>query len=271
MTATAAYRTIDEVVAGLAAWETRFRDAGDRRCIFLTLYGTVSEEIRARLARDFFRDNAWVHRYAVAFANLYVDALDRWDGRRPGEVPGAWLSCFEAARAGRGLVLQDVLLGVNAHVNNDLPFALAGVSIDPDREARYADHAAVNAVLGAVVDRATERLSSLYAPGLQAMGEAAGHLDDMLSLFSLQVARESAWESAVSLANARSDFERRLAGRLIGSRAAVMARLLRAPSLSPTVMATCRRLEEGPGWLTLVARTLTHKRLLDTAEDSATF
>ncbi len=270
MTATAAYRTIDDVVAGLTAWEARFRDAGDRRSIFLTLYGTVSDEIRARLARGFFRDNDWVHRYAVAFANLYVDALDRWDRRRPGDAPKSWYLCFDAARAGRSLVLQDVFLGVNAHVNNDLPFALASVSIDPDREARYADHAAVNAVLGSVVDRATEQLSTLYAPGLRAMGEAAGQLDEMLSLFSLQVARESAWESALSLANARSSVERQLAGKLIGSRAAVMARVLRAPSLSPAVMAACRRLEDGPDWLTVVARTLTRARLLGAADGTAT-
>lgn len=247
------YRTMDDVVEGLGAWEARFRAAGDRRSIFLTLYGVVSAEIRERLAQGYFTDTQWVHRYAVAFANLYREALDAYDARRMADVPKAWRLCFDAAATGTGLVLQDMLLGVNAHVNHDLPFALSGVSIDPDRSRRYQDHAAVNAVLASVVDRATAQISALYAPGVSAMGDVAGQFDEMLSLFSLQVARESAWESAVSLANARSDVERRLAGTLIGSRAAVMARLLRGPSLSPSLLAACKRIEEGPEWLTIVA------------------
>ncbi len=258
------YRTMDDVVAGFGAWEAHLRDARDRRSIFLTLYGIVSAEIRARLAQGFFADNAWVHRYAVAFANLYREALERYDARRLSEVPKAWRLCFDAAGAGTGLVLQDMFLGVNAHVNRDLPFALSAVSIEPDRARRYQDHAAVNAVLASVVDRAAEQIATLYAPGLSAMGEVAGQLDEMLSLFSLQLARESAWESAVSLANARNMAERRLAGTLIESRATVMARLLRAPSLSPSVVAACRRIEEGPEWLALVATGMSRVRLLDT-------
>jgi len=254
------YRTMDDVVDGLAAWEARFRDARDRRSIFLTLYGIVSTEIRARLAQDDFDDSAWVHRYAVAFANLYREALERYDAGQVAGVPKSWRLCFEMAGAGTGLVLQDMFLGVNAHVNHDLPFALSGVSIDPDRPRRYRDHAAVNAVLASVVDRATERIATLYAPGLASIGEAAGQIDEMLSMFSLQVARESAWESAVSLANARNGVERGLAGSLIASRAAVMARLLRAPSLSPSVVAACRRIEAGPEWLTLVAAGMSRAR-----------
>lgn len=257
------YRTMDDVVDDLGAWEARFREAHDRRCIFLTLYGVVSTEIRARLAQGFFSDNAWVHRYAVAFANLYREALEAYDAGRMTDVPKAWRLCFDAAGAGTGLVLQDMFLGVNAHVNHDLPFALSAVAIDPDRPRRYQDHAAVNAVLASVVDRATERIATLYAPGLTPMGEVAGQLDELLSLFSLQVARESAWESAVSLANARNVVERRLVGTLIASRATVMARLLRAPSLSPSVVAACRRIEEGPEWLTLVAGGMARARLHD--------
>jgi hypothetical protein len=75
----------------------------------------------------------------------------------------------------------------------------------------------------------------------------------MISLFSLHVARDSAWESAVALANARSVFERELAAKLISSRAAVLARLLLASSRNPLFTAACRRAEEGSTWLTLLA------------------
>ena len=50
------YRTIDEVVRRFSAREARFRAMSDRRSIFLTLYGVVSEEIRSRLAQRYFTD-----------------------------------------------------------------------------------------------------------------------------------------------------------------------------------------------------------------------
>jgi hypothetical protein len=250
------YRTLDDVVAGLGAWEARFRQQQDRRAVFASLYGVVSAEMRERVARRTFADNEWVHRYAVAFANLYREALEAYEAGRVADVPKPWRLCFDAARAGTGLVLQDMFLGVNAHVNNDLPLALTAISIEPDRRARYLDHAAVNAVLAAVTERATERIASLYAPGLTAMDDCAGQLDEMLSLFSLNLARESAWESAVALANARNAVERRLATTLISARAAALARLLLSPSCSPSLVAACRRLEAGSHWLTLVGPAL---------------
>lgn len=243
-----AYATLDDVVADLAALEARFRARQDRRCIFVTLYSVVSAEMRDRVARGAFADSAWVHRYAVTFAGLYREALDAWEQGRTAAVPRAWRLAFEGAAAGSGLVLQDMLLGVNAHVNHDLPAALERVSIDPDRRRRRLDHDAVNAVLAGVTERATERIAALYAPGLTGLDACAGELDELLSLFSLEIARDSAWESAVSLVNARDGLERALAARLIGSRAAVMGRLLLAPSRSQAFMAACRRLEQGLSW-----------------------
>jgi hypothetical protein len=249
---TGPYRSLDEVVTRLGTLERRFRQAGDRRAIFLTLYGLVSSAMREQVRRQAFEDNAWVERYAVAFADLYRVALERYESTQTSLVPTAWRICFDAAKAGNGLVLQDLLLGVNAHVNHDLPLALLRVSIDPDRMSRYRDHTAVNRVLASVTEPATRRLAELYAPGLETADEVAGQLDEILSAFSLEVARESAWETAVALANARSDQELALTSRLSAARAAVMARLLRAPSRHPSFVAACRRLEAQSDWLALM-------------------
>ena len=249
----AAYSTLDEVVADLLALEQRFIARQDRRAVFVTLYGVVSAEMRIRVARGAFLDSAWVHRYAVAFANYYREALDAYDSGRIAQVPRAWRLCFDAAAAGHTLVLQDLLLGINAHVNNDLPFALHRVTIEPDREQRRHDHNAVNEVLAAVTERATARIAALYAPGLVALDGLAGNLDEMLALFSLQTARESSWESAVSFTNAMTAAERLLVSGLVSSRAAVMARLLLAPSRNPALVAASRRLEQRVSVATLLA------------------
>ena len=93
------YQTIDDAVNGLAALETRYRALKDRRAIFLTLYGVVSSEMRARVRRGAFEDNAWVERYTVAFANLYREALESYEAGRLDGVPKAWRLCFDAAEA----------------------------------------------------------------------------------------------------------------------------------------------------------------------------
>jgi hypothetical protein len=246
------FRTLDDVVAGLAEIEQRLREKQDRRCIFATLYGVVSSEMRDRVAANAFLDTAWVHRYAVAFANLYRDALDAYDSGRMLSVPRAWRLGFDVATGGTGLVLQDMLLGVNAHVNNDLPIALERVSIGPDRAQRRRDHDAVNAVLASVTERATQRLSALYAPGFTTLDECAGEIDEMLSLFSLQIARDSAWEAAQSLTDARGPVQRGVAAGVIAARAAGIAQLLLAPSRNAGFLAACRRLEAGSSWMALV-------------------
>jgi len=247
------YRTIDDVVDGLGALERGFRHRGDRRSVFPTLYGLVSVAARERVSQRLFEDNDWVARYAVAFADLYRVALEQYDAGRLADVPRAWRLCFDFAAGGAGLVLQDLLLAVNAHVNNDLAFALSAVSIGPDRASRHRDHTRVNQIFASVLETATERIASMYAPGLRTIDEGAGQIDELVGLFSIEVARESAWEGAVALANAQTDTERRLTAKLISSRAAVMARLIRAPSLHPAMIAGLRRLEQDVSWLAVVA------------------
>ena len=246
------YRSLDDVVTGLAVLEARFRAAHDRRSIFTTLYGWSLPRCATGWpgapSRTTNGSTATRWRLPTSIAQA-VDADDAGDTEH---VPKAWRLCFDAARAQTGLVLTDMLLGVNAHVNHDLPYALNGISIEPDRESRYRDHAAVNAVLGAVTERATEQIASLYAPGIAGLDIVAGNLDEMTSAFSLDIARESAWDAALSLANARSGGERGRAMTMIGIRAAAVARLLLAPSLHPPLILACRHVERGGAWLTFV-------------------
>jgi hypothetical protein len=249
--------TLDDVVSALTALEARHTARRDRRAVFATVYALMSQEMKRRIEHGSFRDNEWVRRYTIAFANLYCAAHDDFDGGRV--VPKAWTIAFETARAGTALVTQDLLLGINAHINHDLALALDEVSIEPDRAARLADHSAVNEVLQALTDAVGRRVSDLYARGLAGVDACAGTLDEAVSNFSMAVARAGAWESAVALANARADVERRAIRRMLDLRSAVMARLILAPNLNPVLLAKCRFVEQSAWWdLLSAARAAAH-------------
>ncbi len=77
-----------------------------------------------------FLDAAWAERWDVAFADLYLDALEEWNrGERPAEP---WAVAFEATGDGRVPPLRHVLLAMNAHVNYDLPQSLLATISDDE-------------------------------------------------------------------------------------------------------------------------------------------
>jgi hypothetical protein len=246
-----AFVTLDDVVTRLAALERRYLAARDRRAVFATVYGLMSREMKRRIEEGAFRDCDWVARYTIAFANLYRDALDGYE--RGDRVPKSWAVAFETAKQQSELVSQDLLLGINAHVNHDLALALHHVSIEPDRAARHEDHTRVNELLRRLTDVVADRVSELYARGLASVDACAGTLDEEVTNFSFAVARENAWEAAVALTNARGEIERGVVRRLLDLRSASMARLILAPNRNPQILAACRAVEAGGWWEALAA------------------
>ncbi|HEY0606818.1 MAG TPA: DUF5995 family protein [Herpetosiphonaceae bacterium] len=254
-----AYTSLDEAFDGLATIERIYRQQRDRRAIFVTAYLVITGAIRRSVAEQRFADNDWAARYAISFANLYRQALLDFERQDLAAVPKAWRIAFETASGNHSLALQDLLLGINAHINHDLPLALAEVTIDPDRDRCYADHNAVNLVLRAAVDQLQQQICRVYAPILTVLDLAGGDLDEELAGFSVAKARESAWVAAVSLANARSDAERTAIRTSLNDRAAVMARLVLSPNpIYPWLVGALRHLENLKPWYDWIEPSVPH-------------
>jgi hypothetical protein len=199
-----------------------------------------------RIQAGQFLDNAWVGRYTVSFGNYYRRALLAFENG--GAVPRAWTASFQVSAGGRGLVLQDLLLGVNAHINHDLALALNEASIDPDRALRYQDHTSVNQVLSGISKSVEDRICAMYAPGLAVVETCAGGFDLLAANFSIDAAREKAWESAVRLAGARHDMEHAALVELLDLESYGLAELLLAPACDPPLIQALRRVEQGTAW-----------------------
>lgn len=139
--------------------------AGDARSHFHATYLRTTRAVADEITRGGFLDADWMRRWDIVFAEFYLDALDA--DRAGRTVAGPWRVAFDAARDRADLPpLRHVLLGMNAHINYDLPQALIAV-ISPTEfddaallARRAADHGHVDDVLLARVAAEDDELTA---------------------------------------------------------------------------------------------------------------
>jgi Family of unknown function (DUF5995) len=198
-------RVIEELIGRMAAMLESLQAAGDKRQYFHATYQRTTVAVAEELRRGgFFADGEWVERWDVAFADLYLDALEAaLAGRTPSRP---WDIAFSAPAYLPAL--RHVLLGMNAHINYDLPQALVAVIADEEFDdaellaRREADHRAIDRVLASRVAAEDDELTRVSGPGtLQ---------DRLLRPFNrlgtqrfLREAREKVWANAIVLNRAR--------------------------------------------------------------------
>jgi hypothetical protein len=124
----------DRAVATLRGHADRLLHRGDDRGHFTRVLQHVVEDLLAMVANERFDHPGWVLRLIPAVCDPYVDNLLRRLGDRAGAVAPHWERAFVATerareRGGSGFdaALTAVLAGVRAHVEDDLPQALARV------------------------------------------------------------------------------------------------------------------------------------------------
>jgi hypothetical protein len=159
-----------------------------------------------------FEDPEWVERWDVVFAGRYLDALDAYLSGTA-EVPRPWRLAFDAPPSLPAL--RHVLLGINAHINYDLPLALLAV-IPPDDFAdpvlvgrRQRDHERIDEVLAGRVGAEDEEL----AADQTRLEWLLRPLNRAASRRFLKEARRKVWHNAGELHTARMAGPEPLRGR----------------------------------------------------------
>lgn len=182
----------------LAAWERFF--GCDHRAVFPTVYRLLTREARLQLERDasFFDDPAGFGFEALAFYQLYEQMITEQLAGNP--IPPAWQTAMDVAQDGDWTGLHDMLLAINAHVQRDMPFALAAVGVNlPDGRSRKPDHDRFNETLNAAYNPIVNEVQRRYDPFLEdILGE--GLLVDGLAAQQLVALwREGVWRNAERL------------------------------------------------------------------------
>jgi hypothetical protein len=178
--------------------------ARDPARFFLATYLRTTRAVGKALDAGLFEDTSWVAAWDVDFAGLYLDSLEAW--REGGAVVAPWRLAFGADPA---LPPEaHVLLGMNAHINFDLPQSLVHM-IPPEDYAspslldrRRRDHERIDGVLASRVgaeDTALQRAGSRRTPLDRLLAPA----NRRASRLFLREARRKVWVNTGALHTAR--------------------------------------------------------------------
>jgi len=177
-----------------------FLQNNDKRAFFSSLYIQVTVGVEQAIANNVFHDGAWIGYYDYQFANFYREALLHWEQGQKTKVPLAWAQAFESATNNSVLILQHLLLGINAHIDNDLAQVIALLNITVDTPSKHNDSLLINNVIVSVYKSMVPGFVALYAPVVDLNPLVPALYAIMADLESSL--REDAWNFAFKLINA---------------------------------------------------------------------
>lgn len=191
--------------AQIHVWE----QADDDRVIFLKCYSMMTGNMLQTVSDNGFHDGVWVTELTHRFADYYFDALQGFEnnGRPP-----VWTTTFETAQHKNVNVMQNLLLGINAHICYDLIFALVdsihdewkGLS-EENRKHRYQDYCTVNDVIGMTVDAVQDEVVEAYSRFMIAVDYAFGRLDEWMIHTLIKRWRDQVWDQSMAYMSASPD------------------------------------------------------------------
>ena len=193
---------VDSVVEGMRSRRDRLSPDQEYLGEFLGTYERTTLAVGKAVDDGDFEDPGWVEGWDVAFAELYLDALD---AHLTGGTPTRpWRLAFDAPADLPPL--RHVLLGINAHVNYDLPQALLSVISDADftdavlMAIRRRDHERIDSVLSG---RVAAEDAELAAHGLSWADRVLQPLNRLASKRFLRESRMKVWHNTLELQLAR--------------------------------------------------------------------
>jgi hypothetical protein len=235
-----AYQTIDEVIDAITEIVEWAKARHSRAGYFAALYKKVTINVKEAIRDGFFEDAARMERLDVLFACRYLDAFDKY--RDDGTSTQSWKFAFEVSEQWWPIVLQHLLLGMNAHINLDLGVAAARTVAPEQLPDLHADFNKINEILARLVAGVQEELAQVWMP-FRVLNRFLGSVDEAIIEFSMTRARDAAWQVAERLSELDEDAQTREIAQLDGETLA-LARLVRSPGIVPGAVTKVIRLGE---------------------------
>ena len=179
--------TIDEVIIQLDQIILSEKENNSCLVFFPILYNAVTKRIKKGIVNNEFDDNARMEKLDVIFANRYINAYHAFKEGEP--LTQSWDFAFKTSEA---MVMQHLLLGINAHINLDLGIAAALTTGDNHLGDFETDFNKINAILASMIADVKERIGKV-SPLFKLLGLVGKGKEDKLVSFSINIARDGAW------------------------------------------------------------------------------
>lgn len=201
----------------------------DHNAVFALNYLRTTQVFLQTLEEVGYEDLATVIREDAIFANYYFQAYDTYH-LNIGKVPPAWEIAFDAAQRRLVSASGNVALGINAHIQRDLPFVLYELYLQ-GHPVSYEDHTRVNQFLQKV--NPLDELAQKFDPTIDDQ-DVPGEEDDRQRFQAIIQWREGAYRNFERLRDASTDAERaQVAAEIEANSAASAQALLQAFSYPP--------------------------------------
>ena len=214
-------KTIEDALEAMKNGLRFFHSNNDFRAIFLRAYYIITKNVCMAIHQQEDFDNPiffapdWIRRLSGKFASLYFASLDTFQTAEREER--AWKIAHRMAIKKRSSVVQDLLLGINAHINYDLPVAICqnlrehGCGSDfLSLTKRKFDHDQVNNILIRSFDEISTVIPKEYGGLIRIADFLLCNIDESLTRFGLKYYRERVWWDGISLLSAQTRDEEKL-------------------------------------------------------------
>lgn len=200
--------TIDDVIKELDYIISISKEQGSPLGYFAALYRKVTIKVKEGIANGEFENGERMEKLDVIFASRYIDAYHNYFNNKQTSL--SWIKAFKLANNYWPIVLQHLLIGMNAHINLDLGVAAAQVMEGQNIDDLKDDFNKINNVLASLVANVEKDLSDIW-PTLKYILKFTKKVDDFLINFAMREARDGAWKFAVKLSHIQNQHELALA------------------------------------------------------------
>lgn len=186
-----------------------WKSSGDRRHVFLSCYSMMSQSMLEAINKEQFIHGTWVSQLLLRFSQYYFDALEHYD-QNPEASPMVWRQVHDASRNPKINVTQNLLLGVNAHINYDLPLALYDCLVDtwtqlPEnhKETLKRDHELVNEIIASTIDSVQDSIINPSSWSMAALDVIMCRADEWLLSKLISSWRNDVWQVNLQLLSSK--------------------------------------------------------------------
>ena len=190
-------QTIDEVVSALDAIVQSSYNNQSRLGYFAALYRRVTIAVRDGISAGSFQNGPLMEQLDVVFASRYLDALSTFQAG--GAATRSWMVAFAACNDADLLILQQLLAGMNAHINLDLGIAAAEVCPGAELPELQPDFDQINTVLASLIGTVASEIA-VVSPLIGNLEKIGLRSETSLVNFDMVKARDAAWFAAQRLA-----------------------------------------------------------------------